>query len=114
MDRFNREAYSLSERITADVCYHHITLCMRTKESTCDVTLLNAFRDGMTRSLNHMKRNGKIDGFELVCDWSNNSQDSMSEEEINLSVKLMSEKHFPILPIQLKFSRKQVLRLLEE
>lgn len=106
MDRFDRRSYTQSMRATMDVCYHHLTLVKSTQNVKCDVTLLTEFRERMTRALNHMVRNGKIEGFELVCDWSNNTQSSITDdEEIVMSVKLTDKRLFPVHDISLRLSR---------
>lgn len=115
MDRFDRRSFTPSERATADVCYHHLTLVMATAKRKCDVDLLTDFRERMTRSLNHMVRNQKIESFGLVCDWSNNSQDSIQDdEEIRMEITLSDSNLFPVAPVKINLSRTISSRALDD
>jgi hypothetical protein len=114
MDRFDRRSYTPSMRATMDVCYHHLTLVRSTSHAKCDVSLLTEFRERMTRALNHMVRNGKIEAFELVCDWSNNSQESIADDsEICMNITLTDSRLFPVAPVSIRLNRVRAVDALE-
>lgn len=114
MDRFDRRSYTPSMRATMDICYHHLTLCRTTAQAKCDVNLLTTYREHMTRALNHMVRNGKIQKFELICDWSNNSEGSVRDDEIAMDIRLSDDRLFPVQDITLRLSRDSSLNALED
>lgn len=114
MDRFDRRSFTQSERATLDVCYHHLTLVRSTENAKGNVELLTEYRERMTRSLNHMVRNRKIEQFEVICDWSNNSTGDIENDEINMEIQLFDKRLFPAHPVKLKLHRSYSAEALEK